>query len=299
MTEAKLDNHLITRGYLVGWREEKAHGEGGIWYFDLASREVKFSRGKKARFAIKRGIFAPNFIDGPDDRLENWFAKLENDLCDFARVWSVKTPEKVVPKRLKRALAGCISLGYRSEHGLEGVARAISATSPHMPQDEMHIALLNNCYQIIHSRVEKFVRGSAVIFRNMPGGLFTNDQPFLDWSPKNLENDIATFPLSPTAWLVLFPDDRKIPAGMLSITAVDASKKTEFADVCRKIVMHTARRWVVCSSSSDAEFVKSYLTPEKMIELRLTDRVLVDEIKELRQIFPGGNVFARRQNPGK
>jgi len=57
----KVKNHTVTRGYLAGWKDIDGTGKVGLWYFDIASREVVYSPSVNASFAVTKAIYAPKF----------------------------------------------------------------------------------------------------------------------------------------------------------------------------------------------------------------------------------------------
>lgn len=285
MQKPKLRNHVVTRGYLTNWLSRNSSGDQGIWYFDLPEGKVKFSPGKKASFAIKKSIYAPLYAGPePDDRLENWFAEYEGDMCEFIRTWSTGALPRIDAKRLERALIGCISLGYRSDYGLEEIERMVAVSQPEYTPHEARLAALNNCYSMVHGAAKRFTRGMSWLIHGITPALRTNDQPFLDMSPTSPDLRFATFPLTPTSLIIFFPDEAP-PAGDFGVRTMTYDPKLPaMADFVRLAAMRTARRWVVCQSRKDADAVASYLTEERIAEMRSSDRPLLVEA-EARNLF--------------
>lgn len=284
MTKIKRNNHTVTRGYLANWKGVDADGKSGLWYYDLATKAVTFSMGLKASFAISRDIYSPEYIGGTrDDRLENWFADLETHMCDFARDFGRETRRRWKPNAVKKALIGIVSSAARGEFAIASVKADIQARYPQLSPDQVHLRALNNVYSLAHQKASEFLNGTALIIQASKPTFMTNDQPFLDMSPRS-DEPMAVFPLSPSRALVLLPS-RRPKVGDMQFPCVDAKEAPGIVDFVRHASMRTARRWVVCSSREEACAVADYLTKEVLDEVTATDRVLYLKNDEPRWMF--------------
>ena len=284
----KHKNHTVTRGYLANWKATDSKGKSGIWYYDVNSRKVEYSEGLKAGFAVKNDIYVPVYIDGVrDDRLENWFSDVESQLCDFTRDFGRGTHKRWKPNALKKALMGIVSSSIRGDFSVTSMEDDYRRRFPDTPDDRLRLHVLNNLYSTAHYKADQFLRGTFIIVEAEKPTFMTNDQPFLDMSPRSLE-PFAVFPLSPTRVLALHPSQLP-PAGDMQFPLVKASDAPAIVDFARKASMRTARRWVVCSSEQDAREVGLYLTDDVLDEVRATDRMLYAEDKDPRWLFTVDN----------
>lgn len=284
MTKVKRNNHTVTRGYLANWKGIDRDGKSGLWYYDLLSKTVIFSQGLRASFAISRDIYSPEYIGGSrDDRLENWFADIETHMCDFTRDFGRATGRRWKPKAVKKALMGIVSSADRGEFAIETVKSEIQTQFPDLSLEQVHLRALNNVYSVAHHKASEFLKGTAIIVEANKPTFMTNDQPFLDMSPRS-DEPMGVFPLSPTRALALLPSQRPIMGDMQfpRIKEKDAPTIVEFI---RQASMRTARRWVVCSSKEEACDVANYLTDEVLNEVMATDRVLYFKAEEKRWLF--------------
>jgi len=281
----KVKNHIVTRGYLSNWKSIDSNGKSGLWYFDMSDKAVKFSPSLKAPFAIVKGIYSPKYVGGQrDDRLENWFSESESELCDFVRNYRTGKPRQWKAKAIQRALAGIVSLGYRSEHSVASLEDHYRNLFPGKSSDEIRLLALNNLYNIAHNQIAFFSRGTAVIVEDHNILLSTNDQPFWDMTPQNEAVPTAFFPISPTRTMFFAPGIQP-RAGDMQIAfkrGPDFEFITKFAHLA---AMRMARNWVVCPGKREAEQVKSYLTDEVIAETRSTDRIRRIEVSDLRHLF--------------
>lgn len=284
MTKVKRNNHTVTRGYLVNWKGVDANGKSGLWYYDLASKTVTFSIGLKASFAVSRDIYSPEYIGGTrDDRLENWFADIETHMCDFARDFGRAAGRNWKPHAVKKALMGIVSSADRGDFAIASAKASIQTRFPELSPDQVHLRALNNVYSVAHRKASEFLKGTALIVETSNPTFMTNDQPFLDMSPRSQE-PMAVFSLSPTRALVLLPSRRPI-IGDMQFPRVKGEDALGIVDFVRQASMRTARRWVVCSSEENARSVANYLTDEVLEEVKATDRVLYFESDEPRWLF--------------
>lgn len=286
MGGVKLKNHTVTRGYLAGWKSTGEQGKSGIWYFDLATRKAIFSPSLKAPFAVRKGIYAPQYTAGQrDDRLENWFAESESELCEFARKYSNGRPARVKAKFIKKALSACISMGNRSEYSIQEVENLVAVQNPTFSPDDVRLRALNNCYALAHTNIERFTRGTILILQNVSKPLLTNDQPFWDMSPRAGDFPTACFALTPTT-LMIFCPAHEPKAGELQIIVRDGEGYETSVNFARTAAMRMARGWVVCPSGEEANKLAAYLTEETIREAASTDRHLYIEIEgDARTLF--------------
>lgn len=268
----KLDNHTVTRGYLEGWKHVGDTGAVGLWYFDIASRQVKYSPSANASFAKVKALYVPRINGRRDDRLENWFASSESQLCDFVRDFRRQSPRNWKPNRVHKALSAIVTLGYRGEYALRRVEHHLEAEMPGIGREEVTIAALNNLYNIAQNRIDYFTSGTALMLDWDAPVLMTNDQPFWDMSPRSVTNPMGVFPLSPTRLMVFMPNE-KPASGDLQIMHKKGDQFTVALEFARNGAMRMARKWVVCSSEAEANLVKDYLTEEVLEEVTATDMI--------------------------
>lgn len=281
----KRKNHVVTRGYLTGWKFIDGQQKVGIWYFDVASRSVMFSEGLKASFAISKDLYSPVYINGlRDDRFENWLAESEGDLCEFARSFSGKRVPHLKRRATERALASIVSAGYRSELSVRAVESQIQLQDPLLSAEQVRLRALNNIYAGAQDRISFFRTGTIVILRNVQNPLRTNDQPFWDMTPRDETFPLGVFALSPTC-LMAFSPSIAPAVGNLEIIVKDAAGHESMVEFARLAAMRMARTWVVCANKADAEEVANYLTPQVIEEVKATDKVRVLTMNEIRGLF--------------
>ncbi|MBY3044848.1 hypothetical protein [Rhizobium leguminosarum] len=259
----------MPKGLLKSWVGREG-SEVGIHYVDLSTGAVRFEKGREACFAITNYIYVPERINGErDDALEDWFSVDENGLAVFSQQAAAGTLGSFTNEKLiSQAIRACIALGNRSAYSM---FMAISATeaadrSPH------EFAVAN----ILRSCSQKFRAFSAWDFRvlyDLPVPLLISERPFLDFTPRG--QDMVVMALGPRAILMGTPSgDPKRPQMSLGVCPATPEHS-------RVAIMHNfatkemARQWVVASSRSELEAMLPQLTPEKVLERRKTDRVIV------------------------
>ena len=113
----KRRNHEVPKGLLKNWLSSRGVDEG-FHYVDLSTHDLRFEKGKEAKFAITDYLYVPERKEGKrDDALENWFSVDENGLAQFARSAAAgKLQSFKNPKFLNQAIRGCIALGSRNAY---------------------------------------------------------------------------------------------------------------------------------------------------------------------------------------
>ena len=281
----KINNHTVTRGYLANWKGVGESGETGIWYYDILHKEVCFSPTLKASFAISPGIYAPKYIGNDrDDRLENWFAESESHLCEFTRNYGVGKPKRWKVNRIKRAISAIVAHGSRGEYSVQAMEQHIKGQMPHLTNEELRLATLDNLYNACIERAQYFLRGSAIIIENDGADFCTNDQPFWDMSPRSEQSPMAVFPLSPKRFIVLAPNLTP-KLGDMQIIFKSGAEFRSITEFTRTGALRMARRWVVCGSKGEAEKARSYLTDEVIAEAWSTDNVRFLSVDDRHRLF--------------
>lgn len=281
----KRKNHTVTRGYLANWKGADGNANTGIWYYDIASKAVKFSPGVKAPFAIRTDIYAPIYIDtNRDDRLENWLAESESQLCEFTRNFGSSRPKRVKPRLIKKALESIVGSSLRSEFSIEKTENYFRGMFPLESAENIKLRALNNLYSASHNLASEFIGGLAMIVEVDTPTFATNDQPFWNMSPRTGNTPMAVFPLSPKKLLVLLPS-QPIAGGDMHFQFVKGDDVPAIVEFGKLGALRMARRWVVCSSQSEAEAAATYLTDEVIEEAWATDRLLAYNAESQRQIF--------------
>lgn len=268
---AKEDNHEITKGYLKNWLSASSSGAEGIWYFDITLNKVSFSRGKKARFAITPWLYVPELNSGGrDDRLENWFADYETQLCELARFASNGPPRRrLTSKFQERAIKGCITLGHRSSYEISRLSENFRKRNPEWSENEVRIGVLENLYTLLNSQFEQFSEWLFVVNYNLPLTLISSERPFVNFDLRVPSTPIVSMALGPRCMLTGMPN--KNGSSGFKLNWFDASSKVEICKLYNKFQIEMARQWVVCSNKEEVEAISHDLTPDKVASRRQLD----------------------------
>jgi len=243
---------------------------------------------------VRNDIYAPIYIGSDrDDRLENWLAESESQLCDFSRNFSTSKPRRMKPRAIKKALQSIVGASLRSQFSIERTELYFQTQYPSEHSDVIKLRTLNNLYSAAHRLADAFIGGAAMIVEVDNPTFGTNDQPFWDMSPRT-DEPVAIFPLSPTRLLVLLPN-QPISGGDMQFRFVKGDEVPAIVEFGKVGALRMARRWVVCSSEAEAESAANYLTDEAIAEAWSTDRILGYNGEVGRQLFSIDDEYDRDQ----
>jgi hypothetical protein len=268
----KRRNHEVPKGLLKNWLGSEGSDEG-LHHIDLADGELRFEKGREAKFAITEHLYVPERVNGGrDDALENWFSIDENGLAPFARSAAAGTLATFTSEKLiNQAIRACIALGYRSAYGM---FMAMSVLEPLTAS--RHEAAVANVVRSIGQKFRVFSTWQFLVLYDLPVPLLISERPFQDFTPRGLA--MVAMPLGPRALMLGRPPDHPSGSKMQLGVGPAAPEHQRIAKMHSQASIKMARQWVVAESRAELKAVQSELTPEKVLTRRRTDRVILSGV---------------------
>lgn len=269
----KRRNHEVPKGLLKNWLGNRG-AEKGFHYFDLTNHDLRFEKGKGARFAITDYLYVPEREDGKrDDELENWFSVDENGLALFSRSAAAGNLQNFNnPKLLNQAIRGCIALGSRNAYSMYMVMKAMEPAT-----HTLHELSVANVLDSIALKFRIFASWQFTVLYDLPVPLLINERPFMEITPRQLES--VAMPLGPRTLLVGTPND--VPSETeMKISWVQATREHhKIAKIVNHFTLEMARQWIVAESKEELSNLQLELSPEKLKKRMQTDQVIVYQTK--------------------
>lgn len=264
----KRRNHEVPKGLLKNWLGNEG-GHEGLHYIDLSNGMLKFEKGKEANFAITEHLYVPQRPNGErDDSLEDWFSIDENGLALFARRAAAGALESFTnQKMINQAIRACIALGSRSAYGM---FMTMSVMEP--ANASHHEAAVANLLTSIGEKFKAFSTWRFRILYDLPVPLLINERPFMDFTIRGV--DMIAMPLATRALLLGLPPENEGEPMQLDFGPAQ-SEHHRIVQMHNHASVEMARQWVVAGARDELEAVQAKLTPEKVLDRRRTDRVVI------------------------
>lgn len=267
----KRRNHEVPKGLLKNWLGTEGKKQG-LHYVDLTNGNLMFEEGRNANFAITDFLYVPvRENDERDDALEDWFAVDEGSLADFARCRTDRDFNNLTEKVLNKAIRACISLGQRSAYSMYMAMNVfqMGATAP-------HAAAVDNFSRSVGSKFMAFRNWDFLVLYDLPVPVLISDRPFLDLTPRNM--DLVMISLGPRSLLLGSAPSSAGRSEMLIAVQKATPDHRRIAALHNQACIAMARHWVVAGTRTELEAIASSLTPEKVLERRQTDRVILGAV---------------------
>jgi hypothetical protein len=254
---------------LKHWIVQSSEGVGHH-YWCFSDFSTKFSKGKKAEFAITDYLYVPYVSpEERSDELEDWFAVDESGLAVLSAAAHFGRPGDVQSeKTLQQAIRAAIALGFRSAYQFYLISEQFN---PKDADEPVHLRIVENAYRIFNVKFRQFRNWQFMVLYDLPVDLLISERPFHDWTLRGDQMQIVTMPLAPRALLVgQPPSDPK--RREMSIQWHRASDRGKLAVQQNHFSIETARQWIVSCTAEQLHSHASELGRERLEQRRATDR---------------------------
>ncbi len=268
----KRRNHEVPKGLLKNWLG-RAGSEEGLHHIVLSSGDIRFEKGREAKFAITEHIYVPERVNGErDDWLENWFSIDENGLAAFSQSAAAGTLASFTNEKLiNQAIRACIALGHRSAYGMFMTMSAMEAVN-----GSLHETAVANVLHSIGQKFRVFSTWQFMVLYDLPVPLLISERPFLDFTSRG--QNMVAMPLGPRSLMLGTPNDNPSVSKIQLRVGPAAPEHHRIAKMHNHASVEMARQWIVAESRAELDAVHSELTTEKVLSRRRTDRVILGNV---------------------
>jgi hypothetical protein len=204
---------------------------------------------------------------------EDWLSVDESGLGLLAKAAHYGSPD-ILPSDAKfivRAIRACIALGCRSAYGFYMISQ-IPGLAEMLEVDTGHQALITMSLRVMRKKFEQFSNWDFAVLYNLSENLLINEQPFRDWTLRSIP--AVTMPLAPRALLYGQPP-KQARSSQMSLAWVSASDRRSVVEQQNKIVIETARQWVVGANANAISNISLDLYEDRLKQRRASDRYVM------------------------